>query len=111
MIDYRSHEGTSVKRLVWISLGILSFALGVTIVFFYPFKHPLKDELGSASVVILPLLALQAFCGLWMLYHAIRYETKPVPCIFLAAFVPFSYIWYYIERVRPLEQARARNRA
>jgi hypothetical protein len=90
-------------------LGILSFAfvaLAVTIVFFYPFKHPLNDELGSASVVILPFLALQPLCALWMLYQAIRYEAKPLPYFLLAAFFPFSYIWYYSERVRPRKRAR-----
>jgi hypothetical protein len=106
MIDYRSHEGNLVKRLVWICLRILSFAFAVTMVFFYPFKHPLKYELGSASVVILPFLALQPFCGLWMLYQAIRHEAKPLPYFFLGAFVPFSYIWYYFERFRPRKQAR-----
>jgi hypothetical protein len=30
-----------------------------------------------------------------------------VPYIFLAAFVPFSYIWYYFERFRPRKQTRA----
>ena|ERR1700730_16346381 len=107
MIDYRSYEGNLVKRPVWIILGVLSFAFAVTMVFFYPFKHPLSEELGSASVVILPLMALQLFCGLWMLYRAIRYEAKPVPYIFLAAFVPFSYIWYYFERFRPRKQTSA----
>lgn len=106
MIDYRSHAGTRVKRLVWICLGILSFALAMTMVFFYPFNHPFNQELGSASVVILPLLALQSLFGLWMLYQVIRYEANRLPFIFLAAFVPFSCIWYYVERVRPRNRAR-----
>jgi hypothetical protein len=101
MIDYRRHEGYFVKRLVWICLGILSFAFGLTMVFFYPFKHPFIVEIGRAAAVIMPVLFLQPFCGIWMLYQVIRYEAKPLPYVILVAFVPFSYVWYYIERVRP----------
>jgi len=94
-----------VKRLIWICLGILSFALGLTMVFFYPFKHPFIVEIGRAAPVIMPLLFLQPVCGLWMLYQTIRYEPKPLPYVFLVAFVPFSYVWYYIEKVKPRKQA------
>jgi len=34
-----------------------------------------------------------------MLYMAIRYETQPLPMMFLA-FVPYAFLWYYFERVR-----------
>ena len=70
-------------------------------VFFYPFKHPLSQELGRSAVVIEPLLALQPIFALWMLYQAIRYEAKPLWYVVLGAFVPFSYVWYYVERYRP----------
>jgi len=78
----------------------------MTMVFFYPFKHPFIAEIGRAAVVIVPLLFLQPFCGIWMLYQVIRHEAKPMPYVFLVAFVPFSYVWYYIERVRPRKRAR-----
>ena len=100
-----------VKRLVWICLGILSFAFGLTMVFFYPFKHPFMEEIGRAAVVIMPILFLQPICGMWMLYQAIRHEAKLLPYVFLVAFVPFSYVWYYIERVRPRKQARDGRRS
>jgi len=90
-----------VKQLTWICLGVLSFAFGLMMVFFSPFKHPLIDELGRAAIVVMPLVLLQPFCGLWMVYQAIRYEAKPLPYLFLVACVPFSYVWYYIERARP----------
>lgn len=90
-----------MKRLVWICLGTLSFAFGLTMVFFYPFKHPFIVEIGRAWIVIMPILLLQPVFGIWMLYQAIRYEVKPLPYVLLIAFVPFSYVWYYVERVRP----------
>jgi hypothetical protein len=36
-----------------------------------------------------------------MLYQAIRYEAKPLRYVLLVAFVPFSCVWYYVERYRP----------
>ena len=109
MLDYRAYEGYLVKRLVWICLGVLSIAFGVTMVFLYPFTHPFLEELGRAAVVIMPILVLQPFGGIWMLYQAIRYEAKPLPYLFLIAFVPFSYIWYYIEKVKPRKEARTKG--
>ena len=98
-----------MKRLVWLCLGVLSFAFGLTMVFFYPFRNPFLEEIGTAAVVIMPILFLQPFCGIWMLYQVIRYEVKPLPYLFLIAFVPFSYIWYYIEKVRPRKEARTKG--
>jgi hypothetical protein len=37
--------------------------------------------------------------GFWMIYRAIRYERRPVRYVVLA-FVPLSFLWYYVERVR-----------
>jgi len=68
---------------------------------FYPFKHPLVEELGRSAVVIMPILTVQLFFGLWMLYQAIRYEARPLWYVLLVACVPFSYVWYYFERYRP----------
>lgn len=98
-----------MKRLVWICLGILSFGFGLTMVFFYPFRHPFLEEIGRGAVVIMPILFLQPLCGIWMLYQVVRYEAKPLPYVFLVAFVPFSYIWYYVEKVRPRKEARTKG--
>jgi hypothetical protein len=75
-------------------------------VFFYPFKHPFHEELGRAAVVIEPIMMLQPFCALWMVYQAVRHEAKPSSYIVLAIFVPFAYVWYYIERFRLRKQTR-----
>jgi multisubunit Na+/H+ antiporter MnhE subunit len=37
----------------------------------------------------------------WMMYVAMQQEKRPWPMIWLFAFVPFSCLWYYFERVRP----------
>ena len=53
----------------------------------------------------LPILILAAVYGVspigtfWMLYMAIRHERRPLLYIFLA-FIPYSFVGYYLERVR-----------
>lgn len=37
----------------------------------------------------------------WMMYQVIRYEKNPWPLLLYAFFIPFSFLWYYFERVRP----------
>jgi hypothetical protein len=92
---------SATRKVVWVCLGILSFLFGMMMVFFYPFKHPLREELGRSAVLVVPILLVQPFFGLWMLYQAIRHETKPLWYVLLAASVPFAYVWYYVERYRP----------
>jgi hypothetical protein len=94
-------DQSAPRKLVWICLGVLSFSFGLVMLFFYPFRHPLRQELGRSAVAIEPILMLQPVFGIWMLYQAVRYEAKPLRYVLLAAFVPFSYVWYYIERYRP----------
>ncbi len=36
---------------------------------------------------------------LWMLYIVIRYEKRPFPLVLLA-FIPYLFLWYYIQRYR-----------
>jgi hypothetical protein len=94
-----------MKKIAWV-LGILWVALAVTMAFFYPFKYPLHEELGRASVVIEPILMLHPFGVLWMVYQVIRHEPKPLPYLALAFFVPFAWVWYSFQRVRLRKPAR-----
>ena len=38
--------------------------------------------------------------GMWMVYTAIRYEKHPFFFMLLAG-IPYFFLWYYFERVRP----------
>ena len=42
----------------------------------------------------------------WMMYQTFRYERNPLGYILLALFVPLSFLWYYVERVRPAKKRR-----
>jgi hypothetical protein len=52
------------------------------------------------------LFLLFAFFGapnigaIWMIYTAIRFEAHPLPFVLLGFCVPYSFLWYYFERVR-----------
>jgi len=82
-----------MKLLLWILLGFVvagvAFWMLVT-------EGPQNPFLVFLVVVIFAAPSIGAF---WMLYMAIRYETQPLPMMFLA-FVPYAFLWYYFERVR-----------
>lgn len=57
----------------------------------------------SSPVILLAFVALffiPPLGAFWMMYMSIRHEKNPFPMVLLA-FVPFSFLWYYFERVRP----------
>ena len=39
-----------------------------------------------------------------MAYQCVRYEKKPFPLLLLVL-IPYSFLWYYFERVRKRKQA------
>jgi hypothetical protein len=62
------------------------------------------------AFALVGLFAIPCVGALWMMYISIRCEKKPLPLLLLAIFIPFSFLWYYFERVRPrsLENRGAR---
>ncbi len=58
-----------------------------------------------ALCVIFAIAPLGAF---WMMYMAIRHERSPLPMIALA-FIPFTFLWFYFERVRKNKLEIKRN--
>jgi hypothetical protein len=84
-----------MRLLLYIIGGFVALALAALLVTGgqAPESHPL---MLFAFVVLFAVPQIGAF---WMLYVAIRYEKKPFPMLLLA-FIPFSFLWYYFERVR-----------
>jgi hypothetical protein len=61
----------------------------------------LNSPEGSTDMFVLYLLGGSAsLVGMvWMVYQAIRYEVRPFRyCV--AALLPFTFVWYYVERYR-----------
>lgn len=55
---------------------------------------------GTLAATLAGLFFLGAgLGGLWMIFVAIRHESKPLPYVFVA-FMPFVFLWYYFECYR-----------
>jgi hypothetical protein len=82
-----------MKLFLWIVLGFAVAGVGFWMIVAEGPENPFFFFL----VVVFTAQPLGAF---WMLYMAIRYEVHPLPMVLLA-FVPYAFLWYYFERVRP----------
>ena len=83
-----------MKLFMWILLGFVVAGLAFWTI---ATEGPQNPFLVFLVVVVFAVPPVGAF---WMLYVAIRYEMHPLPMVFMA-FVPYAFLWYYFERVRP----------
>ncbi len=97
-----------MKPWKWICFGTLSCSLFYGAVI-YPYAVPITDNsLAKVFYVVEPIFMVQLVCAVWMLYQAIRHESKPLRYALLGFFVPFAWLWYYFERFRPRRQPLSR---
>jgi hypothetical protein len=82
--------GHLLAFLVLISLT--AFAASVVFGTWFP-----KTTVAMAAVVVFFVCA--PIGALWMLYDCSMRE-KPPFIYFLLAFVPYAFVWYYLDRVR-----------
>ena len=61
---------------------------------------PWKPGNPLVIALVMVFFGASSLGGIWMIYRAVRYERHPLAKILLA-FVPYSFLWYYFERVRP----------
>jgi hypothetical protein len=94
-----------MKLLLYVAAGFLAMALAVIVITRgqAPASNPLMLFAVGALFVVPPLGAF------WMLYMSIRYEKHPLPLVLLALCIPFTFVWYYFERVRAGKLQRDRN--
>jgi hypothetical protein len=86
-----------MRHLLWAVLMLAALVIGVWIVI-GPWNPRNDFELFAVMVFFMG----SPIGGFWMIYRSIRYEKRPVPYVILAL-VPMSFLWYYVERVRPLK--------
>lgn len=93
-----------VKLLGYVVLGFVAMAVSALLIARgeAPASHP------AILFALFVLFALPPAGSFWMMYISIRYEKTPLPMILLA-FIPFTFLWYYFERVRPGKLRRRRN--
>lgn len=85
-----------MKLFLWIVVGFVTVGLAAWII--TANNGPQNPLLMALVIVVFCVPPLGAF---WMLYMSIRYEKHPLPMILLALFVPYTFLWYYFERIRP----------
>jgi hypothetical protein len=61
-------------------------------------RGAIRDPLTLFGLFL--LFAAPNIGTIWMLYVSIRFEKHPLPFAFLA-FIPYAFLWYYFQRVRP----------
>ncbi len=93
-----------MKLLLYIVTGFVAMAAAALIVTGgqAPESHPLT------LFGLVMLFGIPPVGSFWMMYVSIRYERKPLP-ILLLAFIPFTFLWYYFERVRPGKLTKTRD--
>jgi hypothetical protein len=92
-----------VKLLAYIVLGFLAMAAAALLIS--------RGQAPASNPIILfatvALFAIPPLGAFWMMYMAIRHDKNPFPMILLA-FIPFTFVWFYLERVRPRKSAKNR---
>lgn len=86
---------------------LLSFAITVGAVLLLT-RGPAPENHSAIMFALVILFGVPPLGAFWMMYVSIRHEKNPVPLVFLA-FIPFSFLWYYFERVRPRKLAKKRD--
>jgi hypothetical protein len=84
-----------MKLILYILFGF--FVMGAALLLIARGQAP--DSNPAVLFAFVALFAIPPFGAFWMMYMAIRYEKKPFPMILLA-FIPFTFVWFYFERVR-----------
>ena len=87
----------AVGGFVGLLLAVALLALG-----------PSPDNNPAMLFAFYVLFGISPLGAFWMMYMAIRYEKNPFSLILLA-FIPFTFLWYYFERVRPSKVRRVRD--
>ena len=84
-----------MKLIVYIFFGFV--VLGAALLLIARGQAPSSNP--AVLFAFVALFAVPPFGAFWMMYMAIRYEKNPFPMVLLA-FIPFTFVWFYIERVR-----------
>src|ERR1700722_13480951 len=90
-----------LRKLFWVFLvgGLTGLCVWIVIGPWFRGNH-LRFPEDAGTISLLAVLFVTPNLGtIWMLYESIRHENHPLP-FSLLAFVPYSFLWYYFERVR-----------
>ena len=86
-----------MKLLLYIALGFVVAAVAVLLLL----RGPAPESHPGIMFALVALFGIAPVGAFWMMYTAVRHEKNPFPLLLLALFIPFTFLWYYFERVRP----------
>ncbi len=84
-----------MRRFLWVA-----FLSGCTAVAALFARGQLRTDNDLFNFFIVPYFMAGVVGAYWMAYMSIRHEERPLFYI-VFAFIPFAFVWYYFERVRP----------
>src|ERR1035441_7653743 len=89
-------------KLFLYAAGGLLVAIGLALLVMVALtRNRTVQDSPFAVGTLVALCAIGPFGALWMIKTVIRQEPSPWPLLFLAVLLPYSFLWYYFERVRP----------
>jgi hypothetical protein len=95
-VELKNIEMNFKSMILWVLAG-----LAVAGLCFWMIATPGPPATRTIGMVLYVLATLATAIGtFWMWYMAVRHEPRPLLFILLA-FIPFTFLWYYFERVRP----------
>lgn len=86
-----------MKPLLYIALGLVLIAAVSLLIA----PHQVPENNPVIVLGLIALCAIPSVGAFWMMYMSIRHERNPFLMVALAMFVPFMFVWYYFDRVRP----------
>ena len=95
-----------MRRAGWILAAVGLSALQLWVIFTPTPPMDLNTHPILFSSILL-LFGGPAVAGLWVLVRILRYEKRPFPVILIPLLIPNSFLWYYFERIKPSNEAKA----
>ena len=95
LVAHKEDGKLFMKIFIWILFGLL-----VTGLAFWMITIPGVPRNPLLMFLVVVVFAVPPLGAFWMLYMSVRHEKHPLPMILLA-FIPYTFLWYYFERVRP----------
>ena len=84
-----------MKLLLHIVGGFVAMAAAVLLIT----RGQAQESNPAILFAYVALFAISPIGSFWMLYMSIRHEKNPFPFVLLSL-IPFTFLWYYFERVR-----------